>query len=144
MPSHTYSTILFLTQSVHKSVVQFLEWEGRMECDKYVLKVLRNYRFGTFWSHPQIYKKTIGSGIVMKFKCTDKAAKSTKYFNFFLKMYLILRYQIVSSRTLCISSVHFNPTDFGTYKVAKCTDNFILLARVQRPVGLFWGLPLKV
>ena len=49
-------------------------------------------------------------------------------------MYLILRYQIVSSRTLCILTVHFNPTDCGTYKVTKCTYSFILSACVLRPL----------
>ena len=48
----------------------------------------------------------------------------------FQKLYLILRYQIVSSRTLCNVSVHFNPTDIFTEKVAKCTDKFQLSARV--------------
>ena len=50
------------------------------------------------------------------------------------KLYLILRYQIVSSQTLCNLSVHFNPTDIFTEKVAKCTDRFKLSARVRRPL----------
>ena len=36
-----------------------------MECDKYVPKILIRYQFGTFWSHTQIDKKTIGSVTIM-------------------------------------------------------------------------------
>ena len=50
------------------------------------------------------------------------------------KLYLILRYNIVSSRTLCNLSVKFNSTVFGTDNVPKCTNNFILSACVRRPL----------
>ena len=49
-------------------------------------------------------------------------------------MYLILRYIIVSSRTLCTLSVALNLTDFINDNVPKCTDNFIVSARVRRPL----------
>ena len=63
-----------------------------------------------------------------------KAQIGREILKLFQKMYLILRYQIVGTSTLCNLSVHFNPIDFGTSKVAKCTDNFILSACVQRPL----------
>ena len=52
----------------------------------------------------------------------------------FQKWYLILRYNIVSTRTLCILSVQFSPTVVFTYILPKCTNNFILSARVRGPL----------
>ena len=64
-------------------------------------------------------------------KCTNKGAYNQPRNN--QKMYLILRFQIVS--TLCNLSVHFNPTNFGTEKVPKCTNDLIVSARVRQPVS---------
>ena len=55
-----------------------------------------------------------------------KVQISREILKLFQKLYLILRYNIVSSFTLYILSVHYNPTD---------TDKFKLSARVRQPLG---------
>ena len=64
--------------------------------------------------------------------------KSTKIgreiLKLFQKWYLILRYNIVSSRTLWKLSLELVTTDFLTDIVTNSTDNYILSDRVRRPL----------
>ena len=63
--------------------------------------------------------------------------KSTKMGREILKLfqnwYLILKYNIVSSRTLWNLSLELVTTDFVTDFVTNSTDNYILSAHVRRP-----------